>query len=267
MARRGVLYAPFLLSRRALTSTSIPVALPETDLRHSHPFRHLLPLPHPCVHSLRPSLVQRLTATKPSQSPSSEQPSSPNRLPLPPELPRLPLLPLPHRQKSPRRSRCVFGAVPSGGAVNWKERADARAFAELQAWVKAHYEEAMLFVSYVEVVLVFGRVFLGAITFQNSCVLPLPQAARSRLLTRSLPLHSPRSLRQPSNPDIDTQPPCSPLLRPLPPPAVLPLPANSPGVRVGVGSARQGNRPPELSPDRQEGCHDGTGPGELCLCV
>lgn len=40
----------------------------------------------------------------------------------------------------------------------------------LQAWVKAHYEQAMLFVSFVEVVVVFGRVLLGAITFQNSWV-------------------------------------------------------------------------------------------------
>jgi len=38
----------------------------------------------------------------------------------------------------------------------------------LQVWVKGHYEQAMLFVSFVEVVGVFGRVALGAITFQNS---------------------------------------------------------------------------------------------------
>ncbi|KAM0749625.1 hypothetical protein T439DRAFT_326505 [Meredithblackwellia eburnea MCA 4105] len=43
----------------------------------------------------------------------------------------------------------------------------------IQTWVKAHYEQAMLFVSYVEVVLVFGRVLLGAITFQNSFLAPL----------------------------------------------------------------------------------------------
>ncbi|ORY90835.1 hypothetical protein BCR35DRAFT_107887 [Leucosporidium creatinivorum] len=44
---------------------------------------------------------------------------------------------------------------------------------QIQAWVKAHYEQAMLFVSFVEVVVVFGRVFLGAITFQNSLLAPL----------------------------------------------------------------------------------------------
>lgn len=41
-----------------------------------------------------------------------------------------------------------------------------------QTWVKAHYEQAMLFVSFTEVILVFGRLLLGAITFQNSSVLP-----------------------------------------------------------------------------------------------
>ena len=37
-----------------------------------------------------------------------------------------------------------------------------------QTWVKANYETAMLFVAYIEVGLVFGRILLGAITFQNS---------------------------------------------------------------------------------------------------
>lgn len=40
----------------------------------------------------------------------------------------------------------------------------------VKTWVKAHYEQAMLFVSFVEVVLVFGRVFFGALLFQNSFV-------------------------------------------------------------------------------------------------
>ncbi|KAL8291685.1 hypothetical protein RQP46_001943 [Phenoliferia psychrophenolica] len=48
-----------------------------------------------------------------------------------------------------------------------------KASKQIQAWVKAHYEQAMLFVSYVEVVIVFGRVFLGAVTFQNSLLAPL----------------------------------------------------------------------------------------------
>ncbi|KAK4700982.1 6-phosphogluconolactonase, partial [Phenoliferia sp. Uapishka_3] len=51
--------------------------------------------------------------------------------------------------------------------------ASTKASKQIQVWVKAHYEQAMLFVSYVEVVLVFGRVFLGAITFQNSLLAPL----------------------------------------------------------------------------------------------
>lgn len=46
--------------------------------------------------------------------------------------------------------------------------------------MKAHYEQAMLFVSFVEVVVVFGRVFFGALLFQNSCVLfPSPPSTRS----------------------------------------------------------------------------------------
>ncbi|SCZ92429.1 BZ3500_MvSof-1268-A1-R1_Chr5-2g07848 [Microbotryum saponariae] len=44
---------------------------------------------------------------------------------------------------------------------------------QIQTWVKANYEKAMLFVAFVEVVLVFGRVLLGAITFRNSLLAPL----------------------------------------------------------------------------------------------
>ncbi|GAA5979798.1 hypothetical protein JCM11641_002697 [Rhodosporidiobolus odoratus] len=43
----------------------------------------------------------------------------------------------------------------------------------IQTWVKAHYEQAMLFVAFIEVVGVFGRLLLGAITFQNSLLSPL----------------------------------------------------------------------------------------------
>ncbi|GAA5903079.1 hypothetical protein JCM6882_006961 [Rhodosporidiobolus microsporus] len=43
----------------------------------------------------------------------------------------------------------------------------------IQVWVKANYEKAMLFVAFVEVLFVFGRLLLGAITFQNSLLSPL----------------------------------------------------------------------------------------------
>jgi len=43
---------------------------------------------------------------------------------------------------------------------------------KLQAWVKANYDRAMSVVAYTEI-LIFVRVFLGAITFQNSLLSPL----------------------------------------------------------------------------------------------
>jgi len=46
--------------------------------------------------------------------------------------------------------------------------AGARLSKFIQSWVKQNYETAMLFVAYIEVGLVFGRILLGAITFQNS---------------------------------------------------------------------------------------------------
>jgi len=42
----------------------------------------------------------------------------------------------------------------------------------LQAWVKANYDTAMKVVAYTELV-IFVRVFLGAITFQNSLLSPI----------------------------------------------------------------------------------------------
>jgi hypothetical protein len=42
----------------------------------------------------------------------------------------------------------------------------------LQAWVKANYDSAMKVVAYTELV-IFVRVFLGAITFQNSLLSPI----------------------------------------------------------------------------------------------
>jgi len=53
----------------------------------------------------------------------------------------------------------------------------------------------MLFVAFVEVVVVFGRVLLGAITFQNSCV-PLSPPSLSLLPLPALTLSlSPRARR------------------------------------------------------------------------
>ncbi|GAA6003395.1 hypothetical protein JCM10207_000313 [Rhodosporidiobolus poonsookiae] len=43
----------------------------------------------------------------------------------------------------------------------------------IQVFVKSRYEQAMLFVAFAEVIVVFGRLVLGAITFQNSLLSPL----------------------------------------------------------------------------------------------
>jgi len=43
---------------------------------------------------------------------------------------------------------------------------------KLQAWVKANYDSAMRVVAYTELV-IFVRILLGAITFQNSLISPL----------------------------------------------------------------------------------------------
>ncbi|GAA6020165.1 hypothetical protein JCM11491_005551 [Sporobolomyces phaffii] len=72
-------------------------------------------------------------------------------------------------------------ATPSASSKNaasqQAQAAPASAGAKLskaiQTWVKANYETAMLFVAYIEVGLVFGRILLGAITFQNSLLTPL----------------------------------------------------------------------------------------------
>lgn len=93
----------------------------------------------------------------------------------------------------------------------------------------------MLFVAFVEVVVVFGRVLLGAITFQNSFV-PAPFLPRR---TERTDLSSP-------------QPPLAALLRPLPPPTILPLPAHAPGLLVGLGADRPRHGEPELSATGQE---------------
>ncbi|GAA6026539.1 hypothetical protein JCM8202_002541 [Rhodotorula sphaerocarpa] len=61
----------------------------------------------------------------------------------------------------------------SGAAQQQAQSAGAQASKVIQTWVKANYEKAMLFVAFVEVVLVFGRVLLGAVLFQNSLLAPL----------------------------------------------------------------------------------------------
>ncbi|GJN88219.1 hypothetical protein Rhopal_001184-T1 [Rhodotorula paludigena] len=61
----------------------------------------------------------------------------------------------------------------SAAAASAPQTPGAKASKVIQTWVKANYEKAMLFVAYVEVVLVFGRILLGAITFQNSLLAPL----------------------------------------------------------------------------------------------
>ncbi|GAA5885966.1 hypothetical protein JCM16303_003045 [Sporobolomyces ruberrimus] len=61
----------------------------------------------------------------------------------------------------------------SSAAAQAPTSAGARLSKTIQTWVKANYETAMLFVAYIEVGLVFGRILLGAITFQNSLLTPL----------------------------------------------------------------------------------------------
>lgn len=42
-----------------------------------------------------------------------------------------------------------------------------------QGWVKQNYQKAMLFVSFIEVCVLFPRLLLGAVSFQNSVFAPL----------------------------------------------------------------------------------------------
>jgi len=51
----------------------------------------------------------------------------------------------------------------------------------IQAWVKEHFESAMLFVGFVEVIVVMGRVLIGAITFRDPLFTPLIYAHFLRL--------------------------------------------------------------------------------------
>ncbi|GAA5845936.1 hypothetical protein JCM3766R1_000865 [Sporobolomyces carnicolor] len=76
-------------------------------------------------------------------------------------LPKVPTAPA----KSAASSSAASQAQPTS--------AGARLSKAIQTWVKANYETAMLFVAYIEVGLVFGRILLGAITFQNSLLTPL----------------------------------------------------------------------------------------------
>jgi len=43
----------------------------------------------------------------------------------------------------------------------------------IQGWVKQNYQKAMLFVSFIEVCVLFPRLLLGAVSFQNSVFAPL----------------------------------------------------------------------------------------------
>ncbi|GAA5917806.1 hypothetical protein JCM8208_002406 [Rhodotorula glutinis] len=61
----------------------------------------------------------------------------------------------------------------AAAAAQQPQTAGMKASKTIQSWVKANYEKAMLFVAFVEVVIVFGRVLLGALTFQNSFLAPL----------------------------------------------------------------------------------------------
>ncbi|GAA5976697.1 hypothetical protein JCM21900_000275 [Sporobolomyces salmonicolor] len=73
----------------------------------------------------------------------------------------------------PSQSSSSSAASSAASSSQSPASAGARLSKLIQTWVKAHYEQAMLFVAFVEVVVVSGRILLGAITFQNSLLSPL----------------------------------------------------------------------------------------------
>ncbi|GAA5916246.1 hypothetical protein JCM5296_001176 [Sporobolomyces johnsonii] len=73
----------------------------------------------------------------------------------------------------PSKSSSSSASSSASSSSQSPASAGARLSKLIQTWVKAHYEQAMLFVAFVEVVVVFGRILLGAITFQNSLLSPL----------------------------------------------------------------------------------------------
>ncbi|GAA5913380.1 uncharacterized protein JCM6883_003058 [Sporobolomyces salmoneus] len=82
---------------------------------------------------------------------------------------------LPKVPTAPSKSSSSSSSSSSSAAAAQQQptSAGARLSKGIQTWVKANYETAMLFVAYIEVGLVFGRILLGAITFQNSLLTPL----------------------------------------------------------------------------------------------
>ena len=100
-------------------------------------------------------------------------------------LPKVPTAPA----KSAASSSAASQAQPTS--------AGARLSKAIQTWVKANYETAMLFVAYIEVGLVFGRILLGAITFQNSSVPLVLFSSRARTFSRELTIFSSHSLLTP----------------------------------------------------------------------
>jgi len=82
---------------------------------------------------------------------------------------------------------------------------------KLHAWVKANYDTAMKFVALVELV-IFVRVLLGALTFQNSLLAPIIyahflrqryyQSQFSREAMVKVSTHAEQFVRRPGNPPI-----------------------------------------------------------------
>ncbi|GAA5882371.1 hypothetical protein JCM3774_004322 [Rhodotorula dairenensis] len=77
--------------------------------------------------------------------------------------------------KPPASKPATAGSASGSGTQAQQQAmsAGAQASKVIQTWVKANYEKAMQFVAFVEVVVVFGRVLLGALLFQNSLLAPL----------------------------------------------------------------------------------------------
>jgi hypothetical protein len=71
-------------------------------------------------------------------------------------------------KKSAEGPKPAATAAAADKAAQQAGGAAAQLNKQLQVWIKKNYETAMLFVSYFEVVVIMGRVILGAISYVSS---------------------------------------------------------------------------------------------------
>lgn len=75
---------------------------------------------------------------------------------------------LPKPVSSSKKTDATASSKTAEGAAKTTPAANGGAAAnlskQLQTWIKKNYETAMLFVSYYEVIVITGRVVLGALT-------------------------------------------------------------------------------------------------------